>query len=93
MLVPLYEAVYERLEVGPAARVLGLGCGSGLALLMAASRGAAVAGVEPSCPERLALARQRLLPETYGTRARAGTRLVEGAPGTPPTPALPRTPS
>ncbi|WP_329248595.1 class I SAM-dependent methyltransferase [Streptomyces canus] len=81
MLVPLYEVVYERLEVGPATRVLGLGCGSGLALLMAASRGAAVAGVEPSCPERLALARQRLLPETWGTRARAGTRLVEGAPG------------
>ncbi|MDI5909080.1 MULTISPECIES: SAM-dependent methyltransferase [Streptomyces] len=81
MLVPLYEAVYERLEVGPTARVLGLGCGSGLALLMAASRGAAVAGVEPSCPERLALARQRLLPETWGTRARAGTRLLEGAPG------------
>lgn len=81
MLVPLYEAVYQRLEVGPATRLLGLGCGSGLALLMAASRGAAVAGVEPSSPERLALARERLRPEAWGTRARAGTRLVEGAPG------------
>ncbi|MET7689753.1 SAM-dependent methyltransferase [Streptomyces sp. NPDC005483] len=80
MLVPLYEAVYERLEVGPATRLLALGCGSGLALLMAASRGAAVAGVEPSSPERLALARERLLPEASGTRARAGTRLVEGTP-------------
>ncbi|MFJ9151441.1 SAM-dependent methyltransferase [Streptomyces sp. NPDC102270] len=81
MLVPLYEAVYERLEVGPATRLLGLGCGSGLALLMATSRGAAVAGVEPCSPERLALARERLLPEARGTRAGAGTRLVEGAPG------------
>lgn len=80
MLVPLYEAVYERLEVGPSTRLLGLGCGSGLALLMAASRGAAVFGVEPSSPERLALARERLRPETWGTRARNGTRLVEGAP-------------
>lgn len=81
MLVPLYEAVYERLEVGPATRLLGLGCGSGLALLMAASRGAAVAGVEPASPERLALARERLQPEAWGTRARAGTRVVEGTPG------------
>ena len=39
MLVPLVEAAYERLDVGPATRLLGLGCGSGLALLMAASRG------------------------------------------------------
>ncbi|GAB2759655.1 hypothetical protein GCM10027072_67700 [Streptomyces bullii] len=79
MLVPLYEAVYERLEVGPATRLLGLGCGSGLALLMAASRGAAVTGVD-SCSERLALARERLLPEAWDTRARADTRLVDGSP-------------
>jgi SAM-dependent methyltransferase len=81
MLVPLYEAVYERLEVGPRTRLLGLGCGSGLALLMAASRGATVAGVDDSAPERLALARERLLPEAGGTRRRAGTRLVDGSPG------------
>ncbi len=80
MLVPLYEAVYERLEVGPAARLLGLGCGSGLALLMAASRGAAVTGVDDS-RERLALARERLLPEAWSTRGRAGARLVDGALG------------
>ncbi|ELS56852.1 hypothetical protein STVIR_2228 [Streptomyces viridochromogenes Tue57] len=79
MLVPLYEAVYERLEVGPGTRLLGLGCGSGLALLMAASRGAAVTGVE-SCPERMALARQRLTPEAWDTRARADARLVDGSP-------------
>ncbi|HCA86411.1 MAG TPA: SAM-dependent methyltransferase, partial [Streptomyces sp.] len=35
MLVPLYEAVYARLETGAGQRVLGLRCGSGLALLMA----------------------------------------------------------
>ncbi|WP_461065570.1 type 1 periplasmic-binding domain-containing protein [Streptomyces pseudoechinosporeus] len=80
MLVPLYEAVYERLEVGPSTRLLGLGCGSGLALLMAASRGATVTGVDSCTPERLALARERLLPETWGTRARAEVRLVDGTP-------------
>ncbi|MFI5472324.1 class I SAM-dependent methyltransferase [Streptomyces cacaoi] len=74
MLVPLYEAVYERLDVGPGTRLLALGCGSGLALLMAASRGAAgLTGVEPSSPERLALARERLLPKEAGERA-AGAR-------------------
>src|SRR5689334_24951910 len=71
MLVPLYEAVYERLEVGTGTRLLALGCGSGLSLLMAASRGAAVTGVERSSPERLALARERLRPEAWGARARA----------------------
>ncbi|MET9993610.1 SAM-dependent methyltransferase [Streptomyces mutabilis] len=90
MLVPLYEAVYERLDVGGGTRVLGLGCGSGLALLMAASRGAAVTGVDSRFPERLDLARRRLLPGTpegHGTadtqdaRARAdAVRVVEGAP-------------
>ena len=80
MLVPLYEAVYERLDVGPGTRLLGLGCGSGLALLMAASRGAKVTGVERFSPERLALARERLLPSAWTPRARAHTRLVHGSP-------------
>ncbi|MFF4315992.1 class I SAM-dependent methyltransferase [Streptomyces sp. 900105755] len=86
MLVPLYETVHERLEVGPATRLLGLRCGSGLALLMAAARGAAVTGVDSS-PERLALARERLLPEPApGARARGraarigAARIVEGTP-------------
>ncbi|MEU6537576.1 methyltransferase domain-containing protein [Streptomyces sp. NPDC047000] len=89
MLVPLYEAVHERLEVGPGTRLLGLGCGSGLALLMAASRGAAVTGVDSS-PERLALARARLQPGARGPRPRVAARIVEGSPrdaagtGTPP---------
>ncbi|MCT9111448.1 SAM-dependent methyltransferase [Streptomyces mirabilis] len=80
MLVPLYEAVYERLEVGAGTRVLGLRCGTGLALLMAASRGAAVTGVDSSSPERVRLARERLLPDGWGTRARADARIVEGSP-------------
>lgn len=80
MLVPLYEAVYRRLDVGAGTRLLGLGCGSGLALLMAASRGASVTGVDTSSPERMTLARERLLPEGWGTRARADARVVDGTP-------------
>ncbi|MEV6951540.1 methyltransferase type 11 [Streptomyces sp. NPDC051183] len=60
MLVPLYEAVYDRLEVGPGNRLLGLDCGAGLPLLLAAGRGASATGVEPD-PARRALARERLL--------------------------------
>ncbi|MER8046420.1 methyltransferase type 11 [Streptomyces sp. NPDC094032] len=74
MLVPLYEAVYDRLGVGARSSVLGLGCGSGLALLMAAARGARVAGVDDDLA-RLALARERL-PE--GTVSVAGP--PEGVP-------------
>ncbi|MGP4003907.1 SAM-dependent methyltransferase [Streptomyces sp. 8N706] len=73
MLVPLYEAVYERLEVGPGTRLLGLGCGSGLALLMAAARGARVTGTEAD-PQLLALARERLLPGGDGGSQEDRTR-------------------
>ncbi|MGW4198231.1 SAM-dependent methyltransferase [Streptomyces sp. NPDC005004] len=62
MWEPLYESVYERLDVGPGTRLLGLRCGSGLALLLAAARGATVTGAD-SAPERLALARDRLAPD------------------------------
>ncbi|MER6562581.1 SAM-dependent methyltransferase [Streptomyces sp. NPDC001027] len=81
MLVPLYEAVYERLDVGPRTRLLSLGSGSGLALVMAASRGAALTGVESSSPALLALARERLLlREGSGTHARADVRLTDRLP-------------
>ncbi|MEU4146553.1 SAM-dependent methyltransferase [Streptomyces parvulus] len=99
MLVPLYEAVFERLDVGGGTRMLGLGCGSGLALLMAASRGASVTGVDTRSPELLDLARQRLLPaageapEPAGVRpagARAHVaRVVEGPPGAAADPSAP----
>ncbi|MFE2375197.1 methyltransferase domain-containing protein [Streptomyces sp. NPDC059398] len=88
MLVPLYEAVYKRLDAGSATRLLGIGCGSGLALLMAAARGASVTGVDTHA-ERIALARERLLPEgpdsTNSTDAAPGAprgraRLVHGSP-------------
>ncbi|MGW1409119.1 class I SAM-dependent methyltransferase [Streptomyces sp. NPDC002403] len=81
MLAPLYEAVYERLEVGTGTRLLSLGCGSGLALLIAAARGARVTGVDTD-PERLALARARLLPDAGSDAGpRAGhPRLLAGDP-------------
>ncbi|MEE4421314.1 MULTISPECIES: methyltransferase domain-containing protein [Streptomyces] len=62
MLVPLYEAAYDRLGIGPGTRLLGLGCGSGLALLLAAARGAQVSGVDAD-ESRLELARERLTPD------------------------------
>ncbi|HET6358860.1 methyltransferase domain-containing protein [Streptomyces sp.] len=74
MLVPLYEAVYERLEVGPGTRLLGLGCGSGLALLIASARGASVTGCDTD-RERLALARERMAPDAGAHR---DVELVEG---------------
>ncbi|WP_438291436.1 SAM-dependent methyltransferase [Streptomyces sp. HUAS TT7] len=83
MLVPLIEAVYERLDVGPGTRLLGLGCGSGLALLIAASRGAAVTGVDrPERAARLALARERLVPGAGrdGAPGMGASRLVAGSP-------------
>ncbi|MBD0424179.1 SAM-dependent methyltransferase [Streptomyces sp. TRM S81-3] len=80
MLVPLYEAVYERLDVGGGTRLLGLGCGSGLALLMAASRGAAVTGVDSGPPELLELARRRLLPEAWDTGTGADARIADRVP-------------
>ncbi|QNP69936.1 class I SAM-dependent methyltransferase [Streptomyces roseirectus] len=82
MLVPLYEAAYDRLDVGPATRMVALGCGAGLALLMAASRGADVTGVEPRNPGRLALARERLQPDSWSPRARTRTRLADALPET-----------
>ncbi|MFF8484772.1 class I SAM-dependent methyltransferase [Streptomyces antibioticus] len=95
MLVPLYEAVHQRLDVGPDTRLLALGCGSGLALVMAASRGAALTGVEPSSPARLALTRERLLPDrpdgphNGGTHTRTGIRLTDRLPADRPGPRTP----
>ncbi|MET8679430.1 methyltransferase domain-containing protein [Streptomyces sp. NPDC004647] len=79
MLVPLYEAVHERLDVGSGTRLLGLGCGTGLALLMAAARGAYVTGTDAD-PQRLALARERLAPGAEEGGHEARTRLLRSAP-------------
>ncbi|WP_329567937.1 class I SAM-dependent methyltransferase [Kitasatospora sp. NBC_01266] len=73
-LVPLYEAVHERLAVGHGGSLLDLGCRSGLALLLAAGRGARVAGLEPD-PELRELARARRLWVTAGLPA---TRSAHG---------------
>ncbi|MGW2560047.1 SAM-dependent methyltransferase [Streptomyces sp. NPDC001514] len=89
MLVPLYEAVYEHLEVGKGSRLLGLDCGSGLALLMAVTRGARVTGVDTD-RSRLALARERLLAPEPERSGEAKARLVEGGPEEAGDPALPR---
>lgn len=78
MLVPLYEAVYDRLDVGPADAVLEFGCRAGLSLLLAAARGAEVAGVEGE-EELRALAHQRRLP----VRERLAHPVGAGHPGCP----------
>ncbi|MFI5534275.1 SAM-dependent methyltransferase [Kitasatospora sp. NPDC051853] len=80
MLVPLYQAVYERLEVGPATSLLGLGCRSGLALLLAAERGAQVAGTEAD-PELRELATARGLTVHQAPTA---TARPEASPGVSP---------
>jgi len=82
MLVPLYEAAYDRLEVGTGTRLLGLGCGSGLALLVAASRGASVVGVEDD-EELLSLAGERLRPDPVGGTPHWDGRLLRGRPDEP----------
>jgi hypothetical protein len=64
--------------VGPGTRLLGLRCGSGLALLMAAARGATVTGCDAASPERLALARERLLP--HPSRGAAAPARSSGVP-------------
>jgi ubiquinone/menaquinone biosynthesis C-methylase UbiE len=45
---PLFEAVLDAAAIGPGSRVLDVGCGSGLALVLAARRGAIPSGVDIS---------------------------------------------
>ena len=56
---PLFEAVLDAAGVGQGTRVLDVGCGSGLTLVLAAQRGATPAGLDIS-PGLLGLARERL---------------------------------
>jgi len=55
----LFEAILDATVVGPGTRLLDVGCGSGLTLVLAAERGADVAGIDVS-PGLLAVASQRL---------------------------------
>ena len=56
---PLFEAVLDAAEVSPGTRLLDVGCGSGLTLLLAEERGAVPAGLDIS-PGLLQIARNRL---------------------------------
>jgi SAM-dependent methyltransferase len=46
MCTPFYEAVLDATNVGPGTALLDVGCGGGFAMLLAASRGATVSGVD-----------------------------------------------
>jgi SAM-dependent methyltransferase len=56
---PLFEAVLDAAGVGPGTRVLDVGCGCGLTLLLAKERGAIPSGLDIS-PGLLHIARDRL---------------------------------
>jgi SAM-dependent methyltransferase len=56
---PLFEAVLDAAGVGPGTRLLDVGCGSGLTLVLAAQRGVRPAGLDVS-PGLLGIARERL---------------------------------
>lgn len=57
--IPFYEAAFEVLGVAGGMRLLDAGCGAGLALSLAAERGAIVTGLDASAG-LLAVARERL---------------------------------
>lgn len=54
-----YEAVFDRLSLRPGARVCDVGCGAGMAALLAARRGAEVTGID-AAESLLAIAQERL---------------------------------
>jgi ubiquinone/menaquinone biosynthesis C-methylase UbiE len=56
---PVYEAVLNRLKVGPGMAYLDAGCGAGMAAQMARERGAEVSGLDAAEP-LLAIARERV---------------------------------
>jgi SAM-dependent methyltransferase len=59
VMIPVYEAVFDAIGVGPGTRLLDAGCGSGLALPLAHKRGPTVSGLDASAA-LLAVARERL---------------------------------
>ncbi len=56
---PVYTAVFDRLNLKPETNYLDVGCGAGLALQLAAERGAQVSGLDAS-QNLLAIARSRI---------------------------------
>ena len=56
---PFYDAVFDAIGVGPDTRLLDVGCGAGLALTLAAKRGAVVAGLD-AAEGLVEVARERL---------------------------------
>lgn len=56
---PLYDAVHDRLAIGEGTHVLDVGCGPGGSALLAAGRGARVAGLDAS-PASIEVARERI---------------------------------
>jgi SAM-dependent methyltransferase len=56
---PLFAQVLDRLGVGSGTRLIDIGCGSGYAAAMAATRGASVTGIDIT-PELIAIARERV---------------------------------
>ncbi len=56
---PLFEAVLDAAAVGPGSRVLDIGCGTGLTLVLAAGRGAVPSGLDVT-PALLEIAIDRL---------------------------------
>ncbi len=59
MCTPFYEAVLDATAVAAGTRLLDIGCGGGFALLLAARRGAIVAGLDAAAP-LLDIARERV---------------------------------
>jgi SAM-dependent methyltransferase len=59
MCTPFYEAVLDAARVTAGTTLLDVGCGGGFALLLAASRGAAVSGLDVAAP-LLDIARERV---------------------------------